>query len=405
MGPRGVDPRKICEVSANAPPTPMPGARLLFSLDPAVAYLNHGTVGAVPISVQRAQQRLRDEVEANPQRFYGPSLAERIAHARGYLASFLGADPAGSALVDNTTAGVALVLHSLDLRPGDEIVTTDHGYGGVRLAVEVACARAGAVHREVALPLAPTDDAVIEAVRGAVTGRTRLVIIDQITSPTARLFPVRQLIATLRGSGRAVPVLVDAAHVPGQLPVQVSELGADFWVGNVHKWAFAPRGTALFAAAPAWRERIRPLIVSSRHADGFPGSVEHRGTLDYTPWLAAPIGVYALRTLGEAAVQAHNAALAGYGQRVVGAALGLAGEELPAPSPGLAMAVVRLPVGVATDPAAAVALRQLITDEIGAEVAVNPWRGRALLRLSAQVYNRAEEYERLAEGLPALLRA
>ncbi len=388
---------------APIPPSPIPGARLLFSLDPAVAYLNHGTVGAVPISVQRAQQRLRDEVEANPQRFYGPSLTERIAHARRHLAGFLGADPQGSALVGNTTTGVALVLHSLDLRAGDEIVTTDHGYLGVRLAVQAACMHVGAVHREVALPLAPTDDAVLDAVRGAVNGRTRLVIVDQVTSPTARLFPVAALTAALRGSG--APVLVDAAHVPGQLPAMVNEIGADFWVGNLHKWAYAPRGTALLSVAPAWRERIRPLVVSWQHLAGFPGNVEIQGTLDHTAWLAAPVGLFMLRSLGEAAVRAHNAALAGYGQRVVGAALGIAPQELPTAPPGLAMAVLPLPDGLAADAAGALALRRRIADELGVAVALNPWGGRALLRLSAQVYNRADEYERLAERLPALLRS
>src|SRR5436190_17483719 len=147
----------------------MPAARLLFSLDPSVAHLNHGAFGAVPIAVQRAQQRLRDEAEANPVRFHSQGLLDRIVHTRRHLAAFLEADPDGSALVPNTTAGVALALHSLDLRTGDEVVTTDHGYTSVRFAVADACARAGAVHRVVALPLAPTDDEVVDGMRQALT--------------------------------------------------------------------------------------------------------------------------------------------------------------------------------------------------------------------------------------------
>ncbi|GII20647.1 aminotransferase class V-fold PLP-dependent enzyme [Planosporangium mesophilum] len=372
--------------------------RQCFSLDPAVVHLNHGSSGAVPVPAQRAQQRLRDEMEADPPRFYAVGLVDRIAHTRRHLAGFLGADPDGSALVGNTTIGTALVLGSLDARTGDEIVTTEHGYGAVRLAVDALCARSGAVHRTVPLPPAPTDDEVVAAVTGAVTGRTRLVIIDQIASPTARLFPVARITSALRPAG--VPVLVDAAHVPGQLPVSVSELGADFWVGNLHKWAYAPRGTALFAVAPAWRERIRPLVVSWEQESGFPARVESQGTLDYTPWLAAPTALFTLRTLGVEAVREHNARLAEYGQRVVAAALGV---EPPAGAPGLAMRVVPLPSGLATDLASASALRRRIADELGFEVAVNPYRGQGLLRLSAQVYNQASDYERLAERLPGFL--
>jgi isopenicillin-N epimerase len=388
-------------VAASEPlarPNPIPGARLLFSLDPAVAHLNHGSFGAVPIGVQRAQQRLRDEMEANPLRFFAVGLAERIAHTRRHLATFLGADPEGSALVGNTTTGVALVLGSLDPRPGDEIVTTEHGYGSVRIAVDDLCDRTGAVHRIAPLPPAPTDDQVVDAVTGVVTGRTRLVIVDQITSATARLFPVARIAAALRPAD--VPVLVDAAHVPGQLPVDVTGLGADFWVGNLHKWAYAPRGTALFTVAARWRERIRPLVVSWEQEAGFPGRLEWQGTLDYTPWLAAPTGLFTLRTVGVDRVRAHNLDLVDYGQRVVGAALG---ADLPPAAPGVAMRIVPLPPGHATDRDSARALRQRIADELSVEVNISAFQGRGLLRLCAQVYNRAEEYDRLAERLPALL--
>jgi isopenicillin-N epimerase len=369
-----------------------------FSLDPSVVHLNHGSFGAVPVPVQHVQQRLRDEVEANPLRFHAVGLVERIAHTRRHLADFLGADPEGSALVGNTTTGASIVLNTLDLGPGDEIVTTEHGYGAVRLAVDAACARTGAAHRTVPLPLTPSDDEVVAAVTAAVGPRTRLVIVDQITSPTARLFPVAGIASALRPTG--VPLLVDAAHVPGQLPVEVAGIGADFWVGNLHKWAYAPRGTALLAVAPHWRERIRPPVVSWEQEAGFPARLEWQGTLDYTPWLAAPTGLFTLRTLGVQTVRAHNTELASYGQRVVAEALGV---DAPPGPPGLAMRIVPLPPGLATDGAAAGELRQRIADEIGFEVAVNAYRGQGLLRLSAQAYNRAEHYDRLAERLPGFL--
>jgi len=376
-------------------PEPLPGARLLFSLDPGQAYLNHGTVGVTPIPVQRAHQRLRDEMEANPQRFFTRGLADRVGHARRHLAAFVGADPEGSALVPNTTFGIGVVLRTLGVGTGDEVVMTDHGYGSVNYAVDAT----GARRRMVPVPLSAAPDEIVAAVRVAVEpSRTKLVIVDLITSPTARLVPVARIAQALRGTG--VPVLVDGAHGPGALPLEVDTLGADFFVGNLHKWAFAPRSTALLTVAPQWRGRIRPVVVSWAEPDGFPGNVEEAGTLDYTAWLAAPIGVFTLRTLGPERVRAHNAALARYGQQVVGEALGL--DDLPDPGGPLPIRLIPLPAN--GDVAAAVRLRDRISDELCAEVAVNSWNGRLLLRVCAQVYNRPEEYERLAEGLPKLLR-
>jgi isopenicillin-N epimerase len=392
-------------VSAGDPPVSIPGARLLFSLDPAVSYLNHGSFGALPIGVQRAQQRLRDEIETNPLKFYAHGLIDRIIHTRRHLAAFLGADPDGSALVPNTTTAVALILQSVRLESGDEVLLTDHAYGAVGLAVRRQVRRSGATARTIALPMGATDAEIVSRVRTALRpGKTKLLIIDQLSSATVTAFPVREIAAAAREHD--IPVLVDAAHVPGMLPVDVSAIGADFWVGNLHKWGFAPRGTALLAVAPAWRRRIDPLVVSWEQEQGFPLSVEFQGTLDYTSWLAAPTGLFTLRTLGWEAVWAHNSALVGYGQRVVGAALGLAAAELPQPSvPEVAMRVVPLPAGLATTAPEAQALRQHISDKLAVETAVNAWGGRGLLRLSAQVYNRADEYDCFAERLPQLLHA
>jgi isopenicillin-N epimerase len=388
------------------PPAALPGARLLFSIDPAVSFLNHGSFGAVPIAVQRAQQHLRDEIESNPVRFYGQGVVDRIVHTRRHVAGFLGADPEGSALVANTTTGVSLVLNSVRLESADEVLLTDHVYGAVDLAVRRHARRAGAIVRSVALPMGASDAEIVSRVRAALRpGKTKLLIIDQLSSATATVFPVRDVAAAAHGHD--IPVLVDAAHVPGMLPVDVAGLGVDFWVGNLHKWAYAPRGTALLAVAPAWRRRIEPLVVSWEQEQGaFPLTVEYQGTLDYTPWLAAPTGIFVLRTLGWETVRAHNSALAAYGQQVIGAALGVAPADLPEPGhPEVAMRLVPLPAGLATSQPEAQALRQYIADKLATEIQVGAWNGRGLLRLSAQVYNRADEYDKLAERLPAALAA
>ncbi len=392
-------------MTPSPPPEPIPGARLLFSIDPAVAYLNHGAFGAAPIPVQRAQQRLRDEMESNPEKFFNSSLPERIGHARRHLSTFLGADPDSTAFVANATAGVALVLHSMPFKAGDEIVTTSLGYGAVTRAVDHACALTGATHTVVPIGLLATDDDIVSAITQAVTpGRTRLLIIDEITSASARLMPVVRLAAMARQ--RDVALLIDGAHAPGTLGLRISEIGADFWVGNLHKWMFAPRPTGLLSVAAHRRSQIRPLVVSWHQEEGYPGGVEMQGTLDYTAWLAAPTGLYVMRTLGVDRVRAHNAALAAYGQRVVGAALGLlSAEDLPHPGgPGASMRILPLPAGIATTTEAAFALRARIADELRIVVSVNALGGRGLLRLSAQVYNHPDEYDRLASGLPGLLR-
>ena len=185
--------------------------------------------------------------------------------------------------------------------------------------------------------------------------------------------------AAARDAG--VPVAVDGAHAPGMLPVDVGGTGADFWVGNLHKWAYAPRGTAVLAVAPAWRERIEPLVVSWEQPTGFPARVEWQATLDYTPWLAAPIGLFTMRNLGVDAVRAHNVALAAYGQAVVGAALDVPPDDLPDPGPGVSMRLVPLPAGLATDWTEAAALRQRIADDLATEVGIThvrrPWLAAA----------------------------
>ncbi len=381
------------------PPESFPGVRLLFSLDFFYSHLNHGSYGAVPLPAQRAADRLRTEQESDPMRFFTEGLVERIAHTRRHLARFVGADPDGTALVANVTTGVAIALNSIRLRAGDQVLLTDHTYGAVAFEVARRCAETGALPLRVPVALDATDDEIVRVVCDAVTPRTRIAVVDQVTSPTARLFPARRLVSELQRRG--VVVVVDAAHVPGVLDTRVAAQ-ADFWCGNLHKWCFAPRGTGLLAVAPAHRARVRPPAVSWQRDAGFPANVEYQGTVDHSGWLAAPAGVFVLDSLGLRAAREHNAQLACYGHGLLTDALG---TEPVAATGNLPMQVVRLPAGVAVTEAAAVSLRRKIAQHLRAHVAVGSWNGVGLLRICAQVYNRAEEYERLAEKLPALLRA
>ncbi|MDH6575790.1 aminotransferase class V-fold PLP-dependent enzyme [Kitasatospora sp. MAP5-34] len=381
-------------------PHPVPGANGLFALDPNVAHLNHGSYGAVPLPVQRVQARLRAEQEQDPDGFFA-DLPDRIAQARARIATALGGRPDRLALLTNVTEGIAVALGSIPLAEGDEILVTDHGYGVVNQAAERRAVECGARVRTVRLSLHTPDlDAVREQVLAAVGERTKVAILDLVTSPTAREIADERLLADL--TERGVTTVVDAAHAPGMLPVDLGQAagGADFWVGNLHKWAFAPRAGAVLAVRGAWRSRVRPLTLSWEHDRGFPARVEWRGTADYTPWLAAPAGFSLLEQLGTERIRDHNATLAAYGQQELVERTGL--RALPA-MPGLAMRAVRLPPGVAESEHAAKALMVQVRRKLNTRIAVRPWAGGGALRISAQIYNRAEEYQKLAAGLGELL--
>ncbi|WP_380284264.1 aminotransferase class V-fold PLP-dependent enzyme [Kitasatospora purpeofusca] len=379
------------------PPEPLAGSEGLFSLDPAVVHLNHGSFGAVPVPVQRLQRRLHEEQEADPDGFFA-DLPERVAAARARIAAALGTEPELLALVPNVTDAIAVTLANVPLAAGDHVLVTDHGYGTVGEAVRRRAEDAGAELRTVRLPLdLPDGDAVREAVLAAVTDRTVLAVLDGITSPTARRIATPGLLSALRGRG--VTTVVDAAHEPGMLagPVPVE---ADFWFGNLHKWAFAPRATGVLVVRPEWAGKIRPLILSWEDHQGYPASVEWRGTLDYTPYLAAPAGLDVLAGLGPELVRGHNERLAGYGAALVAERVGLA--PLPS-SAGLSMRALRLPAGVAETLPQAQELMARMWQRHAVRTVARPWPGGGVLRVCAQVYNRAPEYEVLAAGLAGLL--
>ncbi|WP_283133463.1 aminotransferase class V-fold PLP-dependent enzyme [Rhizohabitans arisaemae] len=382
------------------PPAPIEEAAGLFTLDPGKSHLNNGSFGTVPVPVQRRHAELRAEMEADTVVFFR-GLTDRIAAARAEVAAFLDADPAGLAFTANVTEGVAVALASLPLGIRDEILITDHCYGAVQLAVrrraEACGAKVGVA--EVARGGMWTGDDAVQAILDAVTPRTRVAVFDHVTSATARLMPVHRLVTELRARG--VTTVVDGAHVPGMLPVSLNGIGADFWTGNLHKWGFAPRSTGVLAVSPEWRARVRPLIVSWFAEEGFPVAIESQGTRDHTGWLAAPYGLRLIGELGAGRIRRHNAELAEYGQRLLAEATGLAAWP---GDPELAMRVVRLPQGMARTFEAALALAVRVTEELGCHVAIRPWQGAGLVRLSAQIYNRPDEYQRFATGFAGILR-
>lgn len=371
----------------------------LFLLDPSVAHLNHGSFGAVPTPVLRAQREVSERIERSPEQFYRSDLAPAMDAVRQQVATFLAVDPEGLALVQNATEAVQVVLDAVALRPGAEIVYTDHAYWWVQTAIARACERTGAVARCVPLRgelgSAAMSEALVVDLQAAMTENTALVVLDQITSASALRLPVDEVVATLPS---AVPVLVDAAHAPGLIEHPVPT-GAAFWLGNLHKWAFSARTSAALVVAPRWRQRVRPLVASARAVEGFPSSFTYLGTQDPSAHLSLPAALaFPQEYLGVsfAQLRAANTARLDEGLTFLAERLQLT----PHTPNGLPLNVIGL--GATGDDAAAAAMT-LALRERGVEVAVTSIDGQLHARVSVQAYVQPADFERLADALgPAL---
>ena len=383
--------------------------RELWPLERGVIFLNHGSFGACPAEVLRQQAALRDEMEAEPVRFLSRELDDRLAGARQALAAFVGADADDLAFVANATGGVNAVLRSLRFSPGDELLTTDHAYNACRNALDFAASRAGArvLVAMIPFPLAAPEE-VVEAVLAHVTPRTRLALLDHITSPTGLVLPIERLVAAL--AGRGVEVLVDGAHAPGMVPLDLGVLGAAYYSGNCHKWLCAPKGSAFLWVRRDRQPDIRPLAISHGASATRPGRSRFRlefdwtGTDDPTAWLTVPRAIEYLGSLlpgGWPELMARNRALALEARRLLCAAVGSA-PPCPDEMVG-ALASIILPDGPTTeigwrrpDP-----LQRRLYDGWGIEVPVMSWPAapRRLMRISAQLYNGPADFERLAGAL------
>ncbi len=367
-----------------------------FLLQEGVTFLNHGSFGATPRAVLAAQDIWRARMERRPYHFMHRELPGALRRAAADLAGFLGARGDDLVFVDNATAGINAVARSVSLEPGDEILFTDHGYPAVRNALAFVCQRARAtlVEAPVPFPLGD-DDEVIAAVAAAVGPRTRLAVLDHVTSPTAVMFPVEGLIALFRARG--VPVLIDGAHAPGMLEVDLPSLGADWYVGNAHKWLFAPKGCGFLWAAPERQEGLHPAVISHGLGQGFAAEFDWTGTRDPSAWLAVREAVAFHRRLGSRRVMLHNHRLAAK------AAVMLAetwGTEPGALEPMLgAMAAVRVPDTAPATLDEGLKLRDRLWNDHGIEVPVIPFAGALWVRISAQVYNEEADYLRLARAI------
>jgi isopenicillin-N epimerase len=367
-----------------------------FGLDPDVLHLNHGAFGVAPVVVRRAAAAWRDRAERNPHRFNRVEVSGLVAAARKRAAGFLGVDQDRTAWVRNVSEGVSAVLGSLELHPGDELVISTHGYGAVRMALGRHAARAGARIVEAAYPVGADDDAIAAAYTAACSRRTRLVVVDRITSPTATVVPVAAVAAAV---GAGTPVLVDAAHAPGQLQDDIAALGADHWIGNLHKWAYTPRGSAIMWSRPG--ADVAPAVLSWQQDDGYAASFDYPGTWDYAGWLAAGDGLAYWAALGGWDAVTRLSALVADGQRRVAEVLGVTLEQLPG-TPAPAMRLVPLPGGVLTSPGQVDSFYEALSRR-RIEVAPVCFGGAGYLRIAAGPYNTGDDYDRLARTVRDLL--
>jgi isopenicillin-N epimerase len=377
-----------------------------WMLDPAVTYLNHGTVGATPRRVLLKQQALRDEMERQPSRFMLREVAghqpapwrseSRLREAARSVAAFVHARPEDVVFVPNVTTGINAVLRSARFEPGDEIIVTDLAYGAVARAARSVAGERGAAVRTVEMPFPPGDaDAAVATVAAAITAKTRLAIVDHVTAQTALVLPVAAIARACHERG--VPVLVDGAHAPGSLALDIPAIGADWYSANLHKWAHAPRGCGILWADPRRQSHLRNPVVSWGFERGFREEFELVATGDPTNYLAAPEGIALLREWGFDSVLAYIHGLAWEAAQLLTAAWQTR-LETPRGMVG-AMVTVALPAaaGATDEDATRLRLALLVEDRI--EVQLHAWRGRLWTRVSAQVYNEPSDVVRLADAV------
>jgi isopenicillin-N epimerase len=365
-----------------------------FLLDPDVVFLNHGSFGACPRPVFERYQAWQRELERRPVEFLARRLPGLLDDVRARLAEYLGARPDDLVLVRNATSGVNAVARSLRLAPGDEVLATDHEYGACDLLWRHVCARAGARYVRARLPL-PVDsaDAVVDAVLASVTERTRALFVSHVTSPTAIVLPVAELARAARALG--ILTVVDGAHAPGQLPVDLADLGVDAYAGTCHKWLCAPKGAGFLWVRSELQDEVDAVVIGWGYEDETTFAARHMeaGTQDPAAYLAVPAAIEWQREHGWDGVRdrCHELALAARAR--LAELTGL--EPLTAASRERFAQVVAAPLPDCD----AEGLQRRLFDEDAIEVLVRPWNGLPLVRVSFQGYNDETDLERLLGGL------
>jgi isopenicillin-N epimerase len=399
-----------------------------WALDPEVTFLNHGSYGACPVEVLEVQREWRDRLERQPVKFMSRDLDGLLAEARRSVAAFVGADANDLGFVANATGGINAAVRSLRFEPGDEILATDHEYNAILNVCRHVAARDGARVAIASLPFpAISPDDVVERVVAAANARTRLAVISHVTSPTALVLPIERIVAELRDRG--IDTLVDGAHAPGMVPLDLDALGAAYYSANLHKWVCAPKGSAFLHVRRDRQAAIRPATIShganapETRGPRFRSEFDWQGTLDTTGWLATPRAIEFIGGLVEGgwpAVMARNRDLALSAGRALAGVLGT--QPSPASMVG-SMVALPMPAGGPlggspsagqSSPLEADPLQAAIYERFAIEVPIGPWPVPAVespeppmrvIRLSAALHNAPDDVDRLIEALRTIAAA
>lgn len=367
-----------------------------WPLDPDAVFLNNGSFGATPKAVLTAQSRWRHRLEHQPVRFMTETLEEALAKARGAVAAFLHADPEGLAFVANATEAVNSVLRSLRLGPSDLVVVTDQAYPGVNNAVKHAVSQSGARLKRIRLPvpLESTDQAC-DIIRAELPERATLAVFDHVVSGTGAVLPVDRISSECRSRG--IPVLIDGAHAPGMLPLNLGTLKVDWYAANLHKWCYAPKGCGILWTSGDHRSDTHPAVISTQYGGGYTAEFDWMGTRDPTPWLTAPSFLKFYNRMGGAKARDYMTRLADHAGDALSASLD-SRRACSAEITG-SLASVRLPKRFGTTAEEAKALNHRLWYTHKIEVPIFPVQDALWLRVSAQVFNEPSDIERLASAL------
>ncbi|MBD2347253.1 aminotransferase class V-fold PLP-dependent enzyme [Anabaena subtropica] len=380
----------------------------LWLLDKAVVFLNHGSYGACPKPVLLVQEKLRSQMEKEPLRFFGREWEPLSDNARAELATFVNADIEDLVFVPNATTGVNSVLRSLHFAPDDEILTTNHEYNACRNVLDFVADRSGArvVVAKVPFPL-ESPQQVFTAIIEHVSAKTRLALLDHVTSQTALIFPIQELVQELQARG--IDTLIDGAHAPGMIPLNLREIGATYYTGNCHKWLCAPKGAAFLYVCQERQLEIRPLTIShganSLRTDKtrFRLEFDWTGTDDPTAYICVPEAIAFMGSLlsgGWTELMQRNHSLVLAARQLLCEAWGV---EPPCPEEMIGTMAV-IPAPTTLEGRDFLSVHDELFDKFGIQVQVVPWceSPRLLIRISAQIYNRLEQYKYLAKALKEL---
>jgi isopenicillin-N epimerase len=377
----------------------------LFLLEPEIAFLNHGSFGATPRPVFEAYQDWQLRLERQPVRFFISELNHHLVQARQTLASYLNAEPQELAYIPNATHGVNIIAHSIALQPGDEILTSDHEYGACDNAWEYVCrsAKARYVRQPLGLPVGSPKN-MLEKLWSGVTANTRLITLSHITSPTAIRLPVEAVCRQAKETG--ILTFIDGAHAPGQIPVDLANMGADFYTGNCHKWMMAPKGSAFLYARLERQPLVEPLVVSWGWGDNSPlnfGSryldlLQWTGTNDFSAALSVPAAILFQEQYDWTSIRLRCTQLLRVAMEGLQSLTGLPSNYGEGCEPYSQMASALLPPLRDMD-----GLKKRLYDDFKVEVPLIRWNGRQLIRVSVQGYNSPQDIETLLGGMRVLL--